>query len=121
MPTNGGLACVLAGLPAAEFATRRRAGLDRVFADVLAHDEAALAGIRALYTDPVQINGTTMTATDLLARVRGMQRAFTGCGTSGSTRRAGSSSPSGCAARTAARWPRRSASWPRPGARSRSG
>ena len=37
IPTNDGLACVWAGLPAAEFATRRRAGLDRVFADVLAH------------------------------------------------------------------------------------
>ena len=36
IPTNDGLACVWAGLPAAEFATRRRAGLDRVFADVLA-------------------------------------------------------------------------------------
>ena len=38
IPTNDGLACVWAGLPAAEFADeRRRAGLDRVFADVLAH------------------------------------------------------------------------------------
>ena len=37
IPTNDGLACVWAGLPAAEFATRRRAGLDQVFADVLAH------------------------------------------------------------------------------------
>jgi len=37
IPTNDGLACVWAGLPASEFATRRRAGLDRVFADVLAH------------------------------------------------------------------------------------
>jgi len=37
IPTNDGLACVWAGLPAAEFAARRRAGLDQVFADVLAH------------------------------------------------------------------------------------
>jgi flavin-dependent dehydrogenase len=36
IPTNDGLACVWAGLPAAEFATGRRAGLERVFADVLA-------------------------------------------------------------------------------------
>jgi hypothetical protein len=43
-----------------------------------ADDDAALAGIRALYTDPVQINGTMMTALDLLARVRGMQRAYSG-------------------------------------------
>jgi ketosteroid isomerase-like protein len=43
-----------------------------------ADDDAALAGIRALYTDPVQINGTTMTALDLLARVRSMQRAYSG-------------------------------------------
>jgi flavin-dependent dehydrogenase len=37
IPTNDGLACIWAGLPAAEFAARRRAGLDQVFADVLAH------------------------------------------------------------------------------------
>ena len=43
-----------------------------------ADDAAALAGIRALYTDPVQINGTMMTALDLLARVRGMERAYSG-------------------------------------------
>ena len=42
IPTNDGLACVWAGLPAAEFATRRRAGLDRVFADVLAHAAPAV-------------------------------------------------------------------------------
>jgi len=43
-----------------------------------ADDVAALAAIRALYTDPVQINGATMTALDLLARVRGMQRSYSG-------------------------------------------
>lgn len=49
-----------------------------LWADPPADDAAALAGIRALYTDPVQINGTSTTALDLLARVRGMQRAYTG-------------------------------------------
>jgi hypothetical protein len=49
-----------------------------LWADPPADDTAALAGLRALYTDPVQINGTTMTAHDLLARVRGMQRAYSG-------------------------------------------
>ena len=49
-----------------------------LWADPPADDDAALAAIRALYTDPVQINGTTMTALDLLARVRGMQRAYSG-------------------------------------------
>jgi SnoaL-like polyketide cyclase len=43
-----------------------------------ADDDAALAEIRALYTDPVPVNGTMMTALDLLARVRGMQRAYSG-------------------------------------------
>lgn len=43
-----------------------------------ADDADALAELRALYADPVQINGTAMTAVDLLARVRGMQRAYTG-------------------------------------------
>ena len=41
-----------------------------------ADDAAALATLRALYTDPVQINGTAMTARDLLARVRATQRAY---------------------------------------------
>jgi ketosteroid isomerase-like protein len=49
-----------------------------LWADPPADDVSALAAIRALYTDPVQINGTTMTALDLLARVRGMQRAYSG-------------------------------------------
>jgi len=49
-----------------------------LWADPPADDTAALAVLRALYTDPVQINGTTMTARDLLARVRGMQRAYSG-------------------------------------------
>jgi ketosteroid isomerase-like protein len=41
-------------------------------------DAAVLEGLRALYTDPVRINGTSMTALDLLARIRAMQRAYTG-------------------------------------------
>jgi hypothetical protein len=49
-----------------------------LWADPPAEDAAALAGIRALYTDPVQINGASMTAVDLLARVRSMQRAYSG-------------------------------------------
>ena len=49
-----------------------------LWADPPADDATALAALRALYTDPVQINGTMMTALDLLARVRGMQRAYSG-------------------------------------------
>jgi ketosteroid isomerase-like protein len=49
-----------------------------LWADPPADDETALAAIRALYTDPVQINRTTMTAVDLLTRIRAMQRAYTG-------------------------------------------
>jgi hypothetical protein len=41
-----------------------------------AEDAEALARIRALYTDPVIINGTVFTAHDLLARVRSMQGAY---------------------------------------------
>jgi menaquinone-9 beta-reductase len=47
IPTNDGLACVWAGLPAAEFATRRRAGIDRVFADVLAQVAPSVADLVA--------------------------------------------------------------------------
>lgn len=43
-----------------------------------ADDADALAAIRALYTDPVTINGTPFTAEDLLARVRTMQRTYSG-------------------------------------------
>ena len=49
-----------------------------LWANPPADDADVLAELRALYTDPVQINGTTMTALDLLARVRGMQRAYSG-------------------------------------------
>jgi flavin-dependent dehydrogenase len=36
IPTNDGRVCIWAGLPAADFAVRRRGGLDRVFTEVLA-------------------------------------------------------------------------------------
>jgi len=41
-------------------------------------DEQALAAVRALYTDPVEVNGAVLTAADLLARARALQRAYTG-------------------------------------------
>ena len=41
-------------------------------------DDDALAELRALYTEPVQINGAAFTADDLLVRVRAMQRAYSG-------------------------------------------
>jgi hypothetical protein len=43
-----------------------------------ADDGAALAAFRELYTDPVDVNGTTMPLTDLLARARAMQGALSG-------------------------------------------
>jgi flavin-dependent dehydrogenase len=46
IPTNDGRVCIWAGLPAAEFATRRRAGLDRVLTEVLA-DVAPSAALLA--------------------------------------------------------------------------
>src|SRR4051794_39352929 len=41
-------------------------------------DERALAAVRALYTDPVEVNGASLAATDLLARARQVQRAYSG-------------------------------------------
>ncbi len=41
-------------------------------------DAAPLAEVRSLYTDAMRINGPSMTAIDLLARIRGTQRAYTG-------------------------------------------
>jgi ketosteroid isomerase-like protein len=61
--------------------TSTRIDIDQLmglWADPPADDAAALAVLRGLYTDPVQINGATMTARDLLARVRAMQRAYSG-------------------------------------------
>ncbi len=39
-------------------------------------DAAALAAFRALYTDPVDVNGTAIAAVDLLARARDLHRAY---------------------------------------------
>jgi hypothetical protein len=53
--------------------------VDRLFAlwrDPPADDEAALAGFRALYTDPVPVNGVPMTAAELLVRARAVSAAF---------------------------------------------
>lgn len=41
-------------------------------------DEAAAEALRALYTDPVLINGTALPATGLVARMRMLHRAFSG-------------------------------------------
>jgi hypothetical protein len=47
-----------------------------VWATPPSDDRAALAALARLYTDPVTINGTAMTALDLLARIRAMQLAY---------------------------------------------
>ena len=91
-----------------------------LWAEPPADDAAALATLRALYTDPVQINGTTMTARELLARVRATQRAYSGLrhelvdrvDAPGEARHR--LPPARHAHRPALR--RRSASWPPPGA-----
>ena len=41
-------------------------------------DTAALAALRQLYTDPVEINGVATSAVDLLERLRMMHRTYTG-------------------------------------------
>lgn len=41
-------------------------------------DEEALRVFRALYTDPVPVNGTPLGSADLLARCRGLHRALSG-------------------------------------------
>ena len=46
--------------------------------DTPSDDTAALAAFRALYTDPVDVNGTRFAATDLLARARALHRAYSG-------------------------------------------
>jgi len=43
-----------------------------------ADDAAGLAAFRALYTDPVDVNGAPLTAADLLARARALHRAYSG-------------------------------------------
>jgi predicted ester cyclase len=54
---------------------------ERLFAlwiDTPDDDAAALAAFRALYTDPVDVNGTPIGAADLLARARSLHRAYSG-------------------------------------------
>src|SRR5689334_421867 len=55
--------------------------VERLFAlwrDTPADDESALAAFRALYTDPVPVNGAPMTAAELLARARAIGTALDG-------------------------------------------
>jgi ketosteroid isomerase-like protein len=54
---------------------------ERLFAAWIAPpagDDDALAAFRALYTDPVDVNGTPVAAVDLLARARALHRAYSG-------------------------------------------
>ncbi|NYJ08394.1 ester cyclase [Petropleomorpha daqingensis] len=49
----------------------------RLWTDPLPDDDAAAAdAFRALYTDPVRVNGAELTAADLVARARALQRVF---------------------------------------------
>jgi hypothetical protein len=41
-------------------------------------DAAALAAFGELYTDPVEVNGTSLALTDMLARARAVQGAYSG-------------------------------------------
>lgn len=41
-------------------------------------DAEALAAVRAVYTDPVELNGTVVAAADLVDRARAMQRSYSG-------------------------------------------
>ncbi|MDD7919740.1 ester cyclase [Actinomycetospora callitridis] len=41
-------------------------------------DTAALAGFGELYTDPVEVNGTSVSLADMLVRARAIQGAFSG-------------------------------------------
>ncbi len=47
-----------------------------VWLDPPADDAAGVAAFRALYTDPVDVNGSAFTAADLLARARALQRTY---------------------------------------------
>ena len=46
--------------------------------DTPSDDTAALAAFRALYTDPVDVNGSAFTAADLLQRARALHRTYSG-------------------------------------------
>jgi ketosteroid isomerase-like protein len=51
----------------------------RLWSDPLPDDDAAAAeAFRALYTDPVRVNGADLTAADLVARARALQGVFEG-------------------------------------------
>ena len=52
--------------------------LMRMWTHPPADDAAALAALRELYTDPVDLNGVPTSASDLLVRVRAMHRTYTG-------------------------------------------
>ncbi len=47
-----------------------------VWLDPPADDAAGVAAFRALYTDPVDVNGSAFTAADLLARARALHRTY---------------------------------------------
>jgi hypothetical protein len=49
-----------------------------VWLDPPSDDDAGVAAFRALYTDPVDVNGTAFTAAELLARARALHRAYSG-------------------------------------------
>jgi ketosteroid isomerase-like protein len=52
-------------------------GLLRLWSDPLPEDDgAAAAAFRTSYRDPVTVNGTPLTAADLVARARAMQKAL---------------------------------------------
>ena len=54
---------------------------ERLFAvwlDPPSDDAAGIAAFRALYTDPVDVNGTALTAAEMLARARALHRAYSG-------------------------------------------
>jgi hypothetical protein len=48
----------------------------RLWTDPLPEGQAAEDAFRALYTDPVQVNGAFLTAADMVARARALQLVF---------------------------------------------
>lgn len=48
-----------------------------VWRDPPADDAAGIAAFRTLYTDPVEVNGSPLTAADLLTRARALHRTYT--------------------------------------------
>ena len=51
-------------------------GLLRLWTDPLPEDDSAEDAFRAMYADPVRVNGAMLTAADLVARARALQRTF---------------------------------------------